>query len=448
MNIGQKNYAKTVGHGAFGKVRVYYSEKFKRKVVEKKVGPNFIRTKDKNRARLTTLISEYSHHEDMLRKESIFMMLTSLAQLDCCVEILDFASNPFRIIMEYCEGGDIRKILDKVEVPIVDKVYMISQILYAIKKIHSYEFIHGDLKCANIFLVNRYIPGEYKNIRIKIGDFGLSEIGGNLVYGGTPGFMAPEVPLKGGSFESDIYSIGKVMLEIMTQLPVEMIAKININNIFDLKNKLPKFLNISEFYNVVIPCLSVNPKYRPKAAQLCKDFHGLVGLWVIGERINSVMLANYKLGESVPVDTHPHSLILSNAEMKRKKGGCWFCDICQNKDQCFLNNTLSFHCNECDYDLCELCIAKHNYKYVNEQMLKKAPKGQKVYVSLHDHFLLLTGKEGRNYKGEGWLCDICKVHANASVYSFHCKKCGYDVCLKCFGSYFQIRENECCCIIF
>ena len=63
---------------------------------------------------------------------------------------------------------------------------------------------------------NKYIPGDTENIRIKIGDFGLSEIGGNLVYGGTPGFMAPEVPKYGGSFESDIYSIGKVMLEIMT----------------------------------------------------------------------------------------------------------------------------------------------------------------------------------------------------------------------------------------
>ena len=145
MNIGQKNYAKTVGHGAFWKVRAYYSEKFKRKVIEKRVEPNFIRTKDKNRARLTTLINEYSHHEEMLKKESVFMMLTSLAKLDCCVEILGFESNPFRIIMEYCEGKDIRKILDKVEVPIVDKVYMISQILYAIKKdtfiwIYSWRF--------------------------------------------------------------------------------------------------------------------------------------------------------------------------------------------------------------------------------------------------------------------------------------------------------------------
>ena len=208
-------YPKTVGEGGFGKVRIYYSETFKRRVIEKAVGPNFIKMKEANRTRFTTLISNYSSKtEDSLKKEMAFMLLIKAAKLDCCVEILGFKSNPFRIIMEYCEGGDLRKILNENEVPVLDKVTMISQILIAIGRIHAVGFIHGDLKCENIFLVNKYIPGDTKNIRIKIGDFGLSEIGGGLVYGGTPGFMAPEVLTNGGSFESDIYSIGKVMLEI------------------------------------------------------------------------------------------------------------------------------------------------------------------------------------------------------------------------------------------
>ena len=112
---------------------------------------------------------------------------------------------------------------------------MIKQIILTLERIHKFGVIHGDLKCENIFLANEYIPGNYKNIKIKIGDFGLSEIVGDLVYGGTPGFMAPEVPIEGGSFESDIYSIGKIMLEIMTQLPVQMIEAINGSNIYSLK---------------------------------------------------------------------------------------------------------------------------------------------------------------------------------------------------------------------
>ena len=42
------SYAKTVGVGGGGKCQVYYSPKFKRKVVEKAVGPNFFRTKEAN----------------------------------------------------------------------------------------------------------------------------------------------------------------------------------------------------------------------------------------------------------------------------------------------------------------------------------------------------------------------------------------------------------------
>ena len=77
MNLGQKAY--TIGAGGFGKVRVYYSQQFKRKVVEKIVGPNFIRVRDGNRLRLTTLIQNYHNSELMLKKETAFMYLMKLA---------------------------------------------------------------------------------------------------------------------------------------------------------------------------------------------------------------------------------------------------------------------------------------------------------------------------------------------------------------------------------
>ena len=173
---------KTIGVGGFGKCHVYYSERFKRKVVEKKVGNSFIRTRDANRNHIMTLMK---NNESLLKKESIFMLMMKAAKLDCCVEILDFATNPFRIIMEYCEGGDLRNILDKYDVPDCDKMIIIAQFLVALQRIHELGVIHGDLKCANIFLAKKYIPGDFKNIKIKIGDYGLSEVGGNLVYGGT-----------------------------------------------------------------------------------------------------------------------------------------------------------------------------------------------------------------------------------------------------------------------
>ena len=144
--------SKTIGSVAFGKVKAYYSEKFQRMVITKKVGYNFIKATSPTRLCLTSLIKNYSHNESMLKKESIVMLLMKVCKLDCCVEILDFAPNPFRIIMEYCEGGDLRKILDEYDLPLKDKVEMTGQILDAINRIHKFGIIHGDLKCQNIFL--------------------------------------------------------------------------------------------------------------------------------------------------------------------------------------------------------------------------------------------------------------------------------------------------------
>ena len=99
MSFVKKKYSKTIGSGGGGKCRVYYSEKFKRKVVEKTVGDNFIRAKKENRTRLKTLLTTNINNEVLLGKEMMFMLLTKIAKLDCCVEILDFESNPFRIII-------------------------------------------------------------------------------------------------------------------------------------------------------------------------------------------------------------------------------------------------------------------------------------------------------------------------------------------------------------
>ena len=179
--------AHIIGMGGFGKVRVYYSQQFQRKVIEKTVGPNFLRVKDGNRIRLSTLIRDFQKNQFYLAKESVFMILMKAAKLDCCVQILGFCGNPFRIIMEYCEGGDLRKLLDSYRLSLIDKLDLIVQILSAVSKIHKIGVIHGDLKCANIFLVNKYIPGG--NIKLKIGDFGLSEPGGKLVRGGHLDFV-------------------------------------------------------------------------------------------------------------------------------------------------------------------------------------------------------------------------------------------------------------------
>ena len=76
---------KTLGYGVFGIVKLYYSKKYKRNVVEKTVGPNFLRVRPENQLRLTNIINDYKDNVDMLKKESLFMSLMKIGKLDCCV---------------------------------------------------------------------------------------------------------------------------------------------------------------------------------------------------------------------------------------------------------------------------------------------------------------------------------------------------------------------------
>ena len=68
-------------------------------------------------------------------------------------------------------------------------------------------------------------------------------------------------------------------------------------------------------------------------------------------------------------------------------------------------------------------------------MLEHVPKGKKIYVKFHQHPLLLSSKEERNYPGYYWICDICKKHFIASVCNFFCIICGWDICDECFNKY-------------
>ena len=117
------------------------------------------------------------------------------------------------------------------------------------------------------------------------------------------------------------------MLEIITQLPIQTVQVINSINIYTLKYKLTKFMDITQFYDLVIACLNFDYKKRPDANKVFTIFYAILALWLFGEDTNGLIYRKYKLGESVPVDSHQHSLILSNAEMRGYNGDGWYCSI-------------------------------------------------------------------------------------------------------------------------
>ena len=98
----------TIGQGGQGKIRKYYSDKYKREVVEKKVNLN-------NCTRGTLGVSGIQS----LIKEALLLAGFDHPNI---VKIFDFKINPPTITMEYCAKGSLRQILDKkINLPVKER---------------------------------------------------------------------------------------------------------------------------------------------------------------------------------------------------------------------------------------------------------------------------------------------------------------------------------------
>ncbi len=136
------------------------------------------------------------------------------------------------IVMEYVTGGSLKKYCTETNLlPVRQAVLVIFKMCRALDYAFQNGVIHRDIKPANILLSERD--------DIKISDFGTAKISHathTQIDGflGSPAYMSPEqINEEGPSVQSDIYSLGVVMYELLSgKLPfraensVQMINKI------------------------------------------------------------------------------------------------------------------------------------------------------------------------------------------------------------------------------
>ncbi len=214
----------------------------------------------------------YKKRKEMIKKENKIM--GRLYGLDYCVQSQDFLSEIPAIIMEYCEGGTLEDIITK-KIPYQDRIEIIHQILLGIEQCHNNEIVHGDLKPGNMLLKYQYVPNKIHENVIKISDFGLSKYGNEKIGGGTKGYLAPEVMKgRGGSFPSDIYSVGKIMCQILSDelLNVKILEYENFDNIV---REIKRCLKSDYFYDEIKKCLHPKEEYRPTAQSLREDLEDI-----------------------------------------------------------------------------------------------------------------------------------------------------------------------------
>ncbi len=127
----------------------------------------------------------------------------------------------YYLIMDYMDGGDLRRLLKKggMDMRVVQE--LVPQICAGLSHAHEEGITHRDIKPANILIDHRG--------RVKIGDFGLAKALGPTpdisitVPGsslGTPFYTAPEQHSESESTDqrADVYSIGAVLYEMLTGL--------------------------------------------------------------------------------------------------------------------------------------------------------------------------------------------------------------------------------------
>ena len=123
------------------------------------------------------------------------------------------SDNTVYLILDYCEGGDLRKLIDKGPIPIAKTMRYFKQIVKAMVFANRKKYVHRDIKPANI-LISRD--------QVKIADFGLARIVANptiqakMTSVGTPLYKAPEVFFNEAySSNGDVWSAGVMLYEMV-----------------------------------------------------------------------------------------------------------------------------------------------------------------------------------------------------------------------------------------
>ncbi|XP_028623948.1 serine/threonine-protein kinase 33 [Grammomys surdaster] len=205
------------------------------------------------------------------------------------------------LVMELCEDGELKEVLDQKGHFSENETRLIIQSLAsAIAYLHNKDIVHRDLKLENIMVKSSFIDDNNEmNLNIKVTDFGLAvQKHGSRSEGmmqttcGTPIYMAPEViNAHDYSQQCDIWSIGVIMYILLCGKPPFMAN--SEEKLFELikKGELqfedPVWDSVSDSAkNALKQLMKVDPAHRITAKEL------LDNQWLTGNTLSSARPTN------------------------------------------------------------------------------------------------------------------------------------------------------------
>jgi len=222
------------------------------------------------------------------------------------VEVYDVGEDNgnYYIVMEYVEGKHLKNLVKKRgKLTLSEAVDIMLQITDGMSVAHDSYIIHRDIKPQNIMIL--------ENGLIKITDFGIAMAMNatqltqtNSVMGSVHYLPPEQASGQGSTLQSDIYSMGIVMYELLTgELPfkgdnaVEIALKHLKEPIPDIKEKLGNVPN--SIINIIKKSTAKNPKNRYSDARV---MHEDLKTCLDESRINEPIL-KYKYPEDETDDT-------------------------------------------------------------------------------------------------------------------------------------------------
>jgi len=210
---------RTVGRGSYGQVDLLYDKKSKELVAKKVFSPTG---------------NQEIIKEGIIEAQREIKLLTKLRHKHIVriLGIVEEKDKNIAIILEYAAGGDLERLLKRINRPIPWKIRcrFFAELADALNYLHHHRmnksYIHGDLKSQNVLLTDA--------LSIKLADFGAIKIAKLTGFTSTSIdnykntqhttlYTAPEYlinPKKDVRCSMDVYSFGMVGYEILTRKEV------------------------------------------------------------------------------------------------------------------------------------------------------------------------------------------------------------------------------------
>ena len=203
QSLGRYQVLEQLGEGGMATVYKAYDTRLERNVAIK-----VIRTDQVAPALLDEMMKRFEREAKALAK-------LSHPNIVHVHDYGEYEGAPY-LVMEYLPSGTLQSRPDK-PMPWQEAVHTLLPIAQALAYAHAHNIIHRDIKPGNILLTENGLP--------MLSDFGIAKILENNQAGpltstgkgiGTPEYMAPEQWTGQSVPQSDIYSLGVVLYELVT----------------------------------------------------------------------------------------------------------------------------------------------------------------------------------------------------------------------------------------